>query len=97
MTMPNSPRNPNLRDMHVYVPNAIAEEIDALVGPGRRGAFLVEAAAEKLARLRRQARRRASAAAARSGQPPAGEDADDAGAASPADLERQRFDTLWGR
>jgi hypothetical protein len=90
--MPHGPRNPNQRDMHIYLPNAIAEEIDALVGPGRRSAFLVEAAAEKLARLRRQARRRAAAAAG-SGQPRSGDGAPD----SPVDLNRQRFDSLWDR
>jgi hypothetical protein len=93
--MPSKSRNPNLRDMHIYVPNAIAEEIDALVGPGQRGAFLVEAAAEKLARLRRQARRLAAAAEARSNRQSASLDDDEAGQS--ADLDRQRFDALWGR
>jgi hypothetical protein len=95
--MPHGPRNPNQRDMHIYLPNAIAEEIDALAGPGRRGAFLVEAAAEKLARLRRQARRRAMATAAQADRPPANQGTDDNASESPADLDRQRFDALWGR
>ena len=95
--MPRTPRNRNHRDVHLYVPNAIAEEIEALVGPGQRNAFLIEAAVEKLARLRRQDRRRAAAAAARIGQASAGEDGDDNTPESPTDPDRQRFDALWGR
>jgi len=56
----------------VVLPTALIEAIDALVTPRRRSEFLAEAAAEKLARLRRQEQRRVQARSA-SAVPPGAE------------------------
>jgi hypothetical protein len=38
--------------MHVVVPEELVEDVDALVGPGRRSRFVVDAIAEKVARVK---------------------------------------------